>query len=69
MPKTMRGLYYFGERSMFFVTSFIYVLYLPLSSYQDYAEAEIDEPFDESAYQDHDQDGAGADFPTDSKGT
>ena len=37
-------------------------------SYQDYAEAEIDEPFDESAYQDHDQDGAGADFPTDSKG-
>lgn len=36
-------------------------------SYQDYAEAEIDEPFDESAYQDHDQDGAGADFPTDSK--
>ena len=46
----------------------IYVLYLPLSSYQDYAEAEIDEPFDESAYQDHDQDGAGADFPTDSKG-
>ena len=38
-------------------------------SYQDYAEAEIDEPFDESAYQDHDQDGAGADFPTDSKGT
>ena len=45
------------------------MLYLPLSSYQDYAEAEIDEPFDESAYQDHDQDGAGADFPTDSKGT
>jgi len=37
-------------------------------SYQDYAEAELDEPFDESAYQDHD--GAGADnFPTDSKGT
>merc|ERR1712008_335086 len=36
-------------------------------SYQDYAEAEIDEPFDESAYQDHGQDGAGADFPTDSK--
>merc|ERR1711974_285343 len=36
-------------------------------SYQDYAEAELDEPFDESAYQDHD--GAGADnFPTDSKG-
>jgi len=35
-------------------------------SYQDYAEAELDEPFDESAYQDHD--GAGADnFPTDSK--
>ena len=37
-------------------------------SYQDYAEAELDEPFDESTYQDHD--GAGADnFPTDSKGT
>ena len=37
-------------------------------SYQDYAEAELEEPFDESAYQDHD--GTGADnFPTDSKGT
>jgi len=37
-------------------------------SYQDYAEAELEEPFDESAYQDHD--GTGADnFPTDSKDT
>jgi len=38
-------------------------------SYQDYAEAELDDgTFDESAYQDHD--GAGAEgFPTDSKGT
>jgi chemotaxis protein histidine kinase CheA len=35
-------------------------------SFQDYAEAELEEPFDESAYQDHD--GTGADnFPTDSK--
>ena len=51
-----------------FCSNIIYLCAIFNSSYQDYAEAEIDEPFDESAYQDHDQDGAGADFPTDSKG-